>query len=135
MDEYERKRLLDRARRNSGTIGTDLPETVTVQGTEIDLREFVFECKRVEGLSEDQRDRVDEVKRQLKRERLARIQRIDDGDVSAQEGEALVEAIRGFDRALTALDGLDTPSYSETLRQKRKQDARRLLSLVEQLPD
>jgi hypothetical protein len=135
MDEYERKRLLDRARRNSGTIGTDLPGTVTVQGTEIDLREFVFECKRVEGLSEDQRDRVDEVKRQLKRERLARIQRLDDGDVSVEEGEALVEEIRGFDRAFTALDGLDAPSYSETLRQKRKQDARRLLSLVEQLPD
>jgi hypothetical protein len=135
MDEYERKRLLGEARRNSGTIGTDLPDSVTVEGAEVDLREFVFECKRVEGLSEDQRDRVDEVKRQLKRERLARIQSIADGDVSVEEGERLVDEVQGFDRAITALEGLDSPSYSETLRQKNQQDAQRLLSLVEQLPD
>lgn len=135
MNERERKRLLDKADRNSGTIGADLPETVTVQGTEVDLREFVFECKRLDSIPEDERERLEEMKRRLKRERLARKQRIAEDDISREEGERLVEDIRGIDRAITALEGVDSPSYSETLRQKEMQDARRLLSLVEQLPD
>jgi hypothetical protein len=135
MNERERKRLLDEARRKSGTIGTELPETVTVQGTDVELREFVFECKRLETIPEDERDRLEEMKRKLKRERLARKQRIAEADISRETGEELVESIRGIDRALTALEGIDSPSYSTKLREKRKQDARRLLSLVEQLPD
>jgi hypothetical protein len=135
MAEYERKRLLDKTRRNSGTIGADLPETVTVQGTEVDLREFVFECKRLETIPEEERERLEEMKRRLKRERLARKQRIAEDDVSRETAEGLVEDIRGIDRAITALEGIDSPSYSETLRRKELQDARRLLSLVEQLPD
>lgn len=135
MDEYERKRLLARVERNSGTIGTELPETVTVQGTEIDLRELVFECKRLDAVTGEDRERLEATKRKLKRERLARKQRIADDEVTVEEGEQLVERIRGLDRAITALEGVDTPSYSETLRQKKEQDARRLLSLVEQLPD
>jgi hypothetical protein len=135
MNERERKRLLDEARRKSGTIGTELPETVTVQGTDVELREFVFECKRLETIPEDERDRLEEMKRKLKRERLARKQRIAEADISRETGEELVESIRGIDRALTALEGIDSPSYSTKLREKRKHDARRLLSLVEQLPD
>jgi hypothetical protein len=135
MDEYERKRLLARIERNSGTIGTELPETVTVRDTEVDLREFVFECRRLDAVTDEDRERLEEMKRQLKRERLARKQRIADDEVTVEEGEKLVESIRGLDRALTALEGIDTPSYSETLRQKKEQDARRLLSLVDQLPD
>jgi len=135
MNERERKRLLDKARRKSGTIGTELPETVTVQGTEVELREFVFECKRLDTVSEDERERLEETKRRLKRERLARKQRIAEADISVEAGEELVESIRGLDRAITALEGVDSPAYSTKLREKRKHDARRLLSLVEQLPD
>jgi len=135
MDEYERKRLLDSVERNSGTIGTELPETVTVRGTEVDLREFVFECRRLDAVTDEDRERLEAMKRRLKRERLARKQRIAEDEVTVEEGETLVESIRGLDRAITALEGIDTPSYSETLRQKNQQDARRLLSLVEQLPD
>jgi len=135
MNERERKRLLDKARRKSGTIGTELPETVTVQGTEVELREFVFECTRLDTVPEDERERLEEMKRQLKRERLARKQRIAEADISYETGAELVESIRGIDRALTALEGVDSPSYSTKLREKQKQDARRLLSLVEQLPD
>ncbi|PSQ27571.1 hypothetical protein BRD06_04825 [Halobacteriales archaeon QS_9_67_15] len=132
MNERERQRLLDSTQRKSGTIGEEIPETVTVQGSEVDLREFVFECKRLEAVPDEERERIEEMERKLKRERLARKQRIADDDITYEEGERLVDVIRGLDRAINALEGLDSPSLSEELRRKRIRDAEKLLSLVEQ---
>lgn len=132
MNERERQRLLDSTQRKSGTIGEEIPETVTVQGREVDLREFVFECKRLEAVPDEERERIEEMERKLKRERLARKQRIADDDITYEEGERLVDVIRGLDRAINALEGLDSPSLSEELRRKRIRDAEKLLSLVEQ---
>jgi hypothetical protein len=132
MNERERQRLLDSTQRKSGTIGEEIPETVTVQGNEVDLREFVFECKRLKAVPDEERERIEEMERKLKRERLARKQRIADDDITYEEGERLVDVIRGLDRAINALEGLDSPSLSEELRRKRIRDAEKLLSLVEQ---
>ena len=132
MNERERQRLLDSTQRKSGTIGEEIPETVTVQGNEVDLREFVFECKRLKAVPDEERERIEEMERKLKRERLARKQRIADDDITYGEGERLVDVIRGLDRAINALEGLDSPSLSEELRRKRIRDAEKLLSLVEQ---
>ena len=132
MNEQERQRLLDSTQRKSGTIGEEIPETVTIRGSEVDLREFVFECKRLEAVPDEERERIEEMERKLKRERLARKQRIADEDITYEEGERLVDVIRGLDRAINALEGLDSPSLSEELRRKRLRDAEELLSLVEQ---
>ena len=132
MNERERQRLLDSTQRKSGTIGEEIPETVTVQGSEVDLREFVFECKHLEAVPDEERERIEEMEQKLKRERLARKQRIADDDITYEEGERLVDVIRGLDRAINALEGLDSPSLSEELRRKRIRDAEKLLSLVEQ---
>ncbi|WP_226480906.1 DUF5788 family protein [Natrinema amylolyticum] len=134
MNDRKRQRLLDRIRRPSGTLGEDLPDEITVQGTAIDLTEFVFECKRLETISEDERNHIEETKRQLKRERLARKQRIARDDISEEEGDRLVRSIHGLDRALNALEGLDEPSVSEKIRQKKLEDARELQSLIDQRP-
>lgn len=134
MNDRERQRLLDATRRQSGTIGAEIPETVTVQGEEVDLTEFVFECKRLDSVPETERERIEEMKTLLRRERLARKQRIADEDISYEEGEQLVDSIRGLDRAINALEGLDTPSLSEELRRKRLEDARDLLDLIELQP-
>lgn len=132
MNERERQRLLDSTQRKSGTVGEQIPETVTVQGTEVELREFVFECKRLESIPDDERERIEEMKTALKRERLARKQRIADDDISYEAGERLVDVIRGLDRAINALEGLDSPSLSEELRRKQIRDAEKLLSLIDQ---
>lgn len=130
MDDEKREQLLDRIRRPSGTLGKKVPETLTIQGTTIDLNEFVFECKRLDTISEDERDRIDKIQRKLKRERLERKQRIVRDDISYEEGEQLVQSIHGIDRALNALESLDSPSIGEEIRQKKLESARELLSLI-----
>lgn len=134
MNDRERQRLLDATRRQTGTIGEQIPDTVTVQGAEVDLTEFVFECQRLEAIPESERDRIEEMKRKLKRERLARTQRIAEDDISSEEGERLVDSIRGLDRAINALEGLDEPSLSEELRRKTIKDAEKLIALMDQAP-
>jgi len=104
--EYERKRLLERVNREGATVGADIPETIDVQGEAVNLREFVFEIKRRDTIPEGERERVDRAKKNLRRERLQRLQRIEDGEVSYEEGERLAESIVGIDRALNALEQL-----------------------------
>lgn len=131
LTERERKRLLDATRRPSGTVGESVPEELAVLGTTIDLRELVFECRRLDAIPDEERERIEALKLDLKRERLARVRRIEDGDVALEEGERLVRSIRGIDRALTALDGLDTPSIGEQVRRQEIESARELQALVD----
>lgn len=131
MNERQRRRLLDEVQRSSKTIGKEIPDELAVQGTTVDLKEFVFECNRLETIPEDERDRIEEMKTKLKRERLDRKQRLRDEDIAYEEGERLVRSVHGIDRALNALEGLDSPGVEEQLRQKELEDARELLSLIE----
>lgn len=106
MKEYQRKQLLERVNREAATIGTEIPESVEIRGEEIDLRSFVFEIKRRETIPPGERDRVDRAKRNLRRERRARLRTIESGEVSFEEGDRLADSIVGIDRALEALETL-----------------------------
>ena len=108
MKEYERKQLLARVEREGSTVGASIPERIDVQGETIDLQSFVFEIKRRDTIPAGERERVQQAKKNLRRERLQRKQRIENewADMSWAEGEELVEAIIGLDRALNALESL-----------------------------
>ncbi|WP_440991042.1 DUF5788 family protein [Haloarchaeobius baliensis] len=108
MKAYERKQLLARVEREGSTVGASIPERIDVQGETIDLQSFVFEIKRRDTIPSGERERVQQAKKNLRRERLQRKQRIENdwADMSWAEGEELVEAIVGLDRALNALESL-----------------------------
>ena len=130
VQEFERKRLLERIERESATVGADIPERITVQGEEIDLRTFVFEIKRRETVPPGERERVDRAKRNLRRERLQRKQRIEDGGLSLEEGEALAESIVGIDRALNALESLEPTDLEGEVAAQRAADTKRWMSFL-----
>lgn len=132
MKEYERKQLLERVERESATVGAEIPERITVQGEEIDLQEFVFEIKRRDTIPSGERDRVDRAKRNLRRERLQRKQRIEEGSISYEEGAELVEAIVGIDRALNALEGLGPTDLEAAEQRTEAADRKRWLSFLQQ---
>ena len=131
MDDSQRTRLLDRIRRPSATVGAEIPDELTIEDRTVDLNEFVFECKRLEAVTENERERIEEMKSTLRRARLRRKRRVETDDIDLATGERLVEEIRGIDRALNALDGLDEPNIEEQTRRKRLEDARELLTLVD----
>lgn len=106
MKEFERKQLLERIERESATVGASIPDRIRIQGEEIQLQEFVFEIRKRETVPSGERERVERAKRNLRRERLQRKQRIEAGDISYEEGEQLTEAIIGIDRALNELEQL-----------------------------
>lgn len=131
MDEHERRALLSRVERSSRTIGGSIPDELTVQGRTLPLNEVVFQYKRLETVSEADRERLEDLKRDLRRERLERKRRIEREDLSAEAAERLVESIHGIDRAVNALENLDGPDVSEDLEQKEREDARELLALID----
>ena len=132
MREFERKQLLERIERESATVGVDIPERITVQGEPIDLQSFVFEIKRRETIPPGERDRVERAKKNLRRERLQRKQRIEESEVSFEEGERLVESIIGIDRALSALEQLGPVDLEAEANAQETADRKRWMKFLKQ---
>ncbi|MFC6953912.1 DUF5788 family protein [Halorubellus litoreus] len=131
MKDSERRRLLSKLQRRSGTVGGDIPDELTVQGKTVDVKAFLFECDDVDAIPESERERLESLKRSLKRERLQRKQRLEREALSVEAGEAIVRSVRGIDRALNALEGLDEPGIEEQLRRKQLEDAEELRALMD----
>jgi len=60
---YQRKQLLERVGRDGSTVGAQIPDSIEIQGEQLDLRTFVFEIKRRETIPAGERERVDKAKR------------------------------------------------------------------------
>jgi hypothetical protein len=133
MDDYERKLLLERIGREGATVGVSIPERITVQGRELDLHEFVFEVKRRETIPPGERERVEEAKRNLRRERLQRKQEIEAGEISFEEGERLAESIVGIDRALEALESLGPTDVEAEAERQEAMDRKRWMNFLNQV--
>ena len=132
MREFERKQLLERIERESATVGVDIPERITVQGEPIDLQSFVFEIKRRETVPPGERDRVERAKKNLRRERLQRKQRIEDEEISFEKGERLAESIVGIDRALSALEQLGPVDLEAEANAQETADRKRWMKFLKQ---
>ena len=130
--EFERKQLLERVNREGATVGTDIPDRITVQGEEVELRDFVFEIKRRDTVPDGERERVDQAKKNLRRERLQRLNTIEEGEVSYEEGERLAESIVGIDRALEALEQLRSPDLEQEAERQEAQDRKRWMKFLKQ---
>ena len=132
MKEFERKQLLERVNREGATVGADIPERITVQGEEVNLQQFVFEIKRRETVPAGERERVEQAKKNLRRERREREERIEDGDISREEGEREAEAIIGIDRALNALESLGPTDLEAEIQAQETADKKRWMTFLKQ---
>ncbi|MBX0293616.1 DUF5788 family protein [Haloarcula nitratireducens] len=130
MQEFERKQLLERIEREGATVGAEIPDEITVQGEDIDLRSFVFEIKRRDTVPAGERERVEQAKRNLRRERIERKERIEDGEVSYERGEDLAEAVIGIDRALNALEQLGPANLEQEAKTQETADQKRWMKFL-----
>lgn len=133
MKEHLRKQLLERVDREGATIGVRIPERIELQGEPFDLRAFVFEVKRRDVVPAADRERVDSAIKRLRRERLARRQVIEAGEVDAAEGERLAQSILGIDRALNALQSLETTDLEAEAAAQEAADRKRWLSFLKKV--
>jgi hypothetical protein len=129
---YDRKQLLERIDREGATVGADIPERITVQGEEVELEAFVFEVKRRETVPESEHERVERAKKNLRRERLQRKQRLEDESMSYEEGERLANSIVGIDRALNALESLEPTDLEAETQAQEVAETQRWLTFLEQ---
>ncbi|GAA0269336.1 DUF5788 family protein [Halobacterium noricense] len=132
MREFERKQLLERVDREAATVGASIPDTLDVQGEEFELREFVFEVKKLDTVPAERREDIQEAKKLLRRERLQRRERLEDADITREEGEELVNAIIGIERALNALESLGTTSIEAEIEASERADKKRWFSFLKE---
>ena len=132
MKPYERKQLLARINREGATVGADIPDEITVQDEQLALREFVFETRSRGSVPADERETVERAKRNLRRERLARRQCLEEGDISRERGEEHTESIIGIERALHALSDLGTADVEREATAKEAADRKRWMNFLKQ---
>ena len=132
MREFERKQLLERIEREGATVGASIPEEVEVQGETVALQKFVFETRKRETVPPGERERVERAKKNLRRERLQRKQRIEEADISYEEGERLVKSVVGIDRALNALEQLGQTDLEAEVEAKEAADRKRWMNFLRQ---
>jgi hypothetical protein len=130
VQEFERKQLLERVEREGATVGADIPDEIEVQGETVALQEFVFEIRQRETVPSGERERVERAKRNLRRERLQRKQRIEAGEISYEEGEELARAVIGIDRALNALEQLGTVDLEREAQAQEAADRKRWMKFL-----
>jgi len=128
--EFERAKLVERIERESATVGADIPERIDVGDEELDLDAFVFEMRRRETIPPGERERVEEAKRSLRRARRERRDRIEDGEIDYEEGEALASEIIGIDRALTALQDLSESDLEAEAQASEAADRKRWMRFL-----
>jgi len=134
IDEDTREALLERVNRQSATVGAKTPETITIEGTEIDLHEFLIETRNLPEIPPGTKDLVSTAKRRLKTERTERVERLKtEESLSESAAETLAEEIIGLDRARNALDGVYRPDYGEEAHNMTIDDYKRWLGFVESI--
>jgi len=126
MKDYERETLLDRADRDSVSVGAHVPETVELDGEEFALADYVFEARAGEA------DDVKEKKKLLRNKRIDLLDEIRESDLTYEEGERIVERVAGIDRALNILQGSGGGIEAEA-RAKEKADEKRWLDFVDKV--
>jgi hypothetical protein len=130
MKEYEREALLDRADRDSVSVGVRVPETVEVDGERFALTDYVFEARAGEVDAGD----VNEKKKLLRRKRSDLLGEVREGDLTYDEGERIVERVAGIDRALNILEGTGASGSVEAeARAKEKADHKRWSNFVDKV--
>jgi hypothetical protein len=130
VEDYERKRLLERIDRDGATVGQRLPDRITVQGDPFELRGFVTDVATAEEVTPDQREAVEEARVQLRRERNDRVETIEDGDISLEAAEELADTIVGIDRALNALERLEDADLEAEAERAEQADKKRWFSFL-----
>mgnify|MGYP000486507439 CR=1 FL=1 len=135
ISEQRRRELLERVQRKGSTVGQQLPRAVEIQGTEMNLKEFVWETKRQGTVPPELRDRVRKVRAKLTAERKQRKEHLENASLTAGEAEELAQSIIGIDRAISALQNLHEPDLADSARQADVESSRRWVSFLDTVLD
>lgn len=127
MKDHERKALLERASRESGFVGAEIPRELEVDGDTIPLHEYVLETRTGDKPSD-----VDEVVKKLRRKRSNLRQSLEQEEMTYEEGVRHVDLITGIDRALTVLAGGSDDLDGEA-KKKEKMDQQRWLEFLKKV--
>ena len=133
VPDQRREELLEWVSREGATVGHRIPETVTIDGEELALKEFVWETKRQGAVPPEYRDETQRVRAKLVSERDRREERLADASITTAEAESLADSIVGLDRAIAALQSLYENDFAEDAQQASVDDHKRWLAFVDQL--
>ena len=133
MNNTERDELLARVNRQSATVGASIPETITVDGHELELREFLIESRKIDELPPETSALVSRARQLFATERQQRVEQLKTDPLTREEAERLADEIIGIDRAQNALKTIRHPDFGEESRHTTIDDHKRWLSFLDSI--
>jgi len=133
MNDAEREKILKRVNRQSATVGASIPETITVDGEEIQLKEFLVETRKIETLPPETSELVSRARQLFANERKQRVDRLKNDQLTSDEAKQLADEIVGIDRARNALKTIRHPGFGEEARTNNVEDHKRWLSFLDSI--
>lgn len=131
MDDAERADLLRRVNRQSATVGATIPETITIHGEELELREFLIETRKVDEITPETSDILSAAKQAFREERAKRVEELETEPLDREAAERLADEIAGIDRALNALRTIRHPDFGAEAHASTIDDHKRWLGFLE----
>lgn len=130
--DYDRTILLERLEREGATVGAQIPTSIEIDQERIALRTEVLALTVVDTPTEEDRQRARALQRSVRQARRQRYDRLKAGECSREEGEVLVEEIRGLDRALNAIADLGETSVEEEAKRRERMNDERWMQFLRQ---
>lgn len=121
MNEQEREQYLSRIRKESSTIGIDIPDNIDIDGENIPIGDIVFKYSsenNIQGFDFD----ISELKVGLRRERNSIIEIIETEEISEKKAEDYVSKVKKIDRILNALESDDQDYGQKSKIKEAKRD-------------
>jgi hypothetical protein len=123
VKDRDRDRLLERVERDGATVGVSIPEHVDLDGERVPLRQVVLHPETTDHDPE-------QVRRDLRRKRSALVERIENAEISVDEGERTADRIVGIDRGLAALETSPTDDVEADAERQERADQQRWLDFL-----
>jgi len=126
----ERERLLRQIEEPSSMVGTQVPDMIIWNGKEIRLRNEIWELNHSRSEGEKRKKELLELLNNLIEKNINRIR---NGDITAEEGEEIVRETVGLKRAIDNLQGRDYEIEDEESREIN--DQKRWLKLIKRIKE
>lgn len=135
MEDSAVKKYISMIEKDSSTVGVKIPENIEIRNENINLKEIVLEVNRDSDLENEYGLTELELKKLLRREKNDLVSKIEDGEVSEEEAEEIVNKVRKIDRSLNSITSDREESLEKKIKRKEAMKEKKWRNFIKKIKD
>lgn len=135
MEDSAVKKYISMIEKDSSTVGVKIPENIEIRDENINLKEIVSEVNRDSDLENEYGLTELELKKLLRREKNDLVSKIEDGEVSEEEAEEIVNKVKKIDRSLNSITSDREESLEKKIKRKEAMKEKKWRNFIKKIKD